>query len=58
MGGHTGGLGRSFVLPLFFLSEWLGETFLGESGGGVAPPPLNVGTHPRISQHPYATPFL
>ena len=44
--------------PLFFPSKQFGETFLGESGGGVAPPPPNVGICPRTCQHPYATPFL
>ena len=58
VGGHAGSLCGSFILPLFSSSEWLGETFLGESGGGVAPVPPNMVTHPRTSQHPYAAPFL
>ena len=57
-GGHAGDLSRSFVLPPFFPSEWLGETFLRESEGGVAPLAPNVGICPRTSWHPYATPFL
>ena len=58
VGGHASSLGRSFVLPPFFLSEQHEETFLGESGGGVAPLPPNVGICPRTTQHPYAAPFL
>ena len=56
--GHASSLGRSYILPPFFLNEWLGGTSLGGSGTSATPVPPNVGTHPRTFWHPYAAPFL
>ena len=58
MEGHATGLGRSFVLPPFSMTEQCEETFPGESGGGVAPPPPNVGIHLGTYQCPYNAPSL
>ena len=58
MGGHASSLDISFILPPFFCNKQHEEIFLGESGSGVAPPPPNVGIHPKTYQSPCTTPSV
>ena len=55
---HAGSLGRSFLLPPFSQSEWLERTSPAESGGGVVPPPFNMGICLETCQHPCNAPSL